>query len=68
MYSLIRNILFRMEAEKAHYFAMNLLRTACSIPGIKGIIQQFYQPDNSGLEKIVRTPFQKPSGSRSRVR
>ncbi|NBT15041.1 MAG: quinone-dependent dihydroorotate dehydrogenase [Chitinophagia bacterium] len=63
MYSLIRNILFRMEAEKAHYFAMNLLRTACSIPGIKGIIQQFYQPDNSGLEKkMFGLVFKNPVG------
>lgn len=63
MYSLIRNILFRMEAEKAHYFAMNLLRTACSIPGIKGIIQQFYQPDNSGLEKkLFGLVFKNPVG------
>ena len=63
MYSLIRNILFRMEAEKAHYFAMNLLRTACFIPGIKGIIQQFYQPDNSGLEKkMFGLGFKNPVG------
>ncbi len=63
MYSLIRNILFRMEAEKAHYFAMNLLRTACSIPGIKGIIRQFYQPDNSGLEKkVFGLRFKNPVG------
>jgi dihydroorotate dehydrogenase len=52
-----------MEAEKAHYFSMNLLRTACSIPGIKGIIGQFYQPDNSGLEKkMFGLGFKNPVG------
>ena len=53
MYSLIRNILFRLEAEKAHYFAMNLLQIACSIPGLKNLIQQLYQQDNSRLEKKI---------------
>jgi dihydroorotate dehydrogenase len=63
MYSLIRNILFRMEAEKAHYFAMNMLRSACSIPGIKGLIQQFFQPDNRGLEKkLFGLTFKNPVG------
>jgi dihydroorotate dehydrogenase len=52
-----------MEAEKAHYFAMNLLKTACFIPGIKGIIQQCYQPDNSGLEKkMFGLGFKNPVG------
>jgi dihydroorotate dehydrogenase len=52
-----------MEAEKAHYFAMNMLRSACSIPGIKGMIQQFYQPDNHGLEKkLFGLSFKNPVG------
>lgn len=63
MYSLIRNILFRLEAEKVHYFSMNLLRTACSIPGIKQLIQQNFRPDHSGLtKKVFGLTFKNPVG------
>ena len=53
MYHLLRNALFLLDAEKAHYFSMNMLRFACSIPGFKSLIQQLYQPDNRGLEKKI---------------
>ncbi|MFN6375368.1 MAG: quinone-dependent dihydroorotate dehydrogenase [Chitinophagia bacterium] len=63
MYSLIRNILFFLEAEKAHYFSMNLLRMACSIPGIKDLIRLTYQPKDSGLKKeVFGLSFKNPVG------
>jgi len=63
MYHLLRNALFLLDAEKAHYFSMNMLRFACSIPGIKGLIQQFFQPDNRGLEKkLFGLTFKNPVG------
>jgi dihydroorotate dehydrogenase len=63
MYSLIRNLLFLLEAEKAHYFSMNLLRMACSIPGIKDLIRLTYQPKDSGLKKeLFGLTFKNPVG------
>jgi dihydroorotate dehydrogenase len=63
MYSLIRNILFTLEAEKAHYFSMNLLKTACSIPFIKELIQLSFQPKNIGLGKeLFGLQFKNPVG------
>lgn len=54
MYSLLRNLLFKMEAEQAHYFSMNLLRAACSIRPIRYIISQCFTPNQPDL---VRTVF-----------
>lgn len=63
MYSLIRNILFNLEAEKAHYFSMNLLRTFCSIPGMKYLIRLAFQPDKSRLAKeLFGLKFKNPVG------
>lgn len=38
MYSIIRTILFRLSAETAHYFSMNMLQLACSFPYIRKYI------------------------------
>jgi dihydroorotate dehydrogenase len=38
MYSIIRKLFFLLDAEKAHYIAMNMLRFLCSIPGIRQLI------------------------------
>ena len=63
MYSLLRNLLFKMEAEQAHYFSMNLLRAACSIGPIKSIISKCFTP---GQDELVRNvfglPFRNPVG------
>jgi dihydroorotate dehydrogenase len=63
MYALFRNILFNLEAEKAHYFSMNLLRAVCSIPGMKYLIRLAFQPDNSRLAKeLFGLKFKNPVG------
>jgi dihydroorotate dehydrogenase len=43
-----------MEAEQAHYFSMNLLRTACSIRPVRYIISKCFTPNQPDL---VRTVF-----------
>ncbi|MEY3432715.1 MAG: hypothetical protein RL131_651, partial [Bacteroidota bacterium] len=63
MYQLIRKTLFLLDAEKAHYFSMNLLKTACSVPGVDSILRYLYQPKNIGLERSVfGLPFKNPVG------
>lgn len=63
MYSVLRNLLFNLEAEQAHYFSMNLLRTACSIAPIKKIISACFTPKGPALErKLFGLTFRNPVG------
>ena len=63
MYSLLRNLLFKMEAEQAHYFSMNLLRAACSIGPVKSIISKCFTPDQPELVRnVFGLPFRNPVG------
>lgn len=63
MYSLLRNVLFKMEAEQAHYFSMNLLKTACSIAPIRKIISNIFTPKSPDLVKqVYGLPFRNPVG------
>lgn len=54
MYRLLRNLLFNLEAEQAHYFSMNLLSKACSIRPVRKIIGKCFTPAVPGL---ARTAF-----------
>jgi len=63
MYSLLRNVLFKMEAEQAHYFSMDLLKTACSIAPIRKIISNIFTPKSLDLVKqVYGLPFRNPVG------
>lgn len=63
MYSLLRNLLFKMEAEQAHYFSMNLLRVACSIGPVRQIISKCFTPSRPELTRTVfGLPFRNPVG------
>ena len=63
MYSLLRNLLFKMEAEQAHYFSMNLLSAACSIRPIRYIISKCFTPNQPDLVRTVfGLPFRNPVG------
>ena len=63
MYSLLRNLLFKMEAEQAHYFSMNLLSAACSIRPVRYIISKCFTPNQPDLVRTVfGLPFRNPVG------
>lgn len=47
MYSLLRNLLFRLPAESAHYFSMNSLQLACSVPAIRKYITRTFTATES---------------------
>ena len=51
MYSLLRNLLFNLDAEKAHYFSMNFLRTVCGIGPVRKIISAMFTPKDPSLER-----------------
>jgi dihydroorotate dehydrogenase len=63
MYSLLRDLLFKLEAEQAHYFSMNLLRTACGIGPVRKIISAMFTPKDPSLErKEFGLNFRNPVG------
>ena len=62
-YSAIRKLLFGFDPEGVHYFSMNTLKNACSIPFIKNIIAQSFQYDHPSLQKnIFGLKFKNPVG------
>lgn len=62
-YPLIRNILFGLDAEDAHYFAMNNLKRGCRIPGVKTIVRSSFHYNHPSLNKTVfGLPFNNPVG------
>ncbi|MEY4628516.1 MAG: hypothetical protein RLZZ595_842 [Bacteroidota bacterium] len=63
MYRLLRNLLFNLEAEQAHYFSMNLLRAACSIGPVRSIISKYFTPGQAELVRnVFGLPFRNPVG------
>ena len=61
MYQLLRNFLFRFDAEKAHYWSMNGLRFLCSLPGIRQLLTHFFQPAEKPVQLFGCT-FRNPVG------
>jgi len=49
-HSLLRPLLFQMDAENAHHFAFRSLRAGLKIPGAKGLTKSVFKADNEGLE------------------
>ena len=63
MYSLIRRTLFLLDAEKAHYVSMNMLKMACSIAPVRAIIQTCFTPKDPELKKeMLGMTFKNPVG------
>ena len=44
MYKLLRSLLFCFDPEKVHYFSMNCMKAACSIPVVKNLLRRIFQP------------------------
>lgn len=63
MYSAIRNLLFLLEPEKAHYFSMNLLKSAERLSPVKTIISDRLNVNAPALERTVfGLKFKNPVG------
>jgi dihydroorotate dehydrogenase len=63
MYSLIRNILFLFEAEKAHYISMNMLKMVCSVDVFKKIVRALFSSNHPSLNrKVFGLHFKNPIG------
>jgi dihydroorotate dehydrogenase len=63
IYPLLRQLLFTLSPEKAHYFSMNMLRSGCSILPLKSGIQQAFEVKDARLEKeVFGLRFKNPVG------
>jgi len=61
--SILRPLLFRLDAEKAHYFTFSMLRTVCKIPGFSAIFRSLYHIDDKRLEtEVFGLKFSNPVG------
>jgi len=63
MYELIRGMLFRLDAEKAHYLSMNLLKTVCAVEPLRKWLENCYTPVMSaGSIDFLGMKFRNPVG------
>jgi dihydroorotate dehydrogenase len=64
MYTILRNILFLLPAETAHYFSMNILKALCSIDFIRKMIASGFKPQASPnlQSEIFHLQFPNPVG------
>ncbi len=62
VYKLIRNILFRFDAESVHYFSMNALRFFRNIPLLSGLLHSLFRPANSNPVHAMGLQFKNPIG------
>jgi dihydroorotate dehydrogenase len=62
MYKLIRSFFFLLDAEKAHYVAMNGLKLFCKMPFGKSIITKLFAPINHSPFSIFNLTFKNKIG------
>lgn len=63
MYRIVRSLFFLIDAEKAHYLAMNLFKAFCSISFFRRLFERSFQRNHPGLEKnILGLQFKNPVG------
>ena len=53
MYSLLRTILFKIDAEKVHYRVMNWLTLICSSGMLRGIVKSLFVKKDPSLERTL---------------
>jgi dihydroorotate dehydrogenase len=63
LYNFLRPLLFKLSAEKAHYLAMDLLKTGLAIPGVSQSLRANYQLKDQKLEReLFGIKFPNPVG------
>lgn len=53
LYALLKPLLFRMDAEKAHYLVMNTLQALADVPPARRLIGALYRGSDEGLAREV---------------
>jgi dihydroorotate dehydrogenase len=48
-YNLLRNLLFKFDPEKVHYFSMHALQKICAVPAGKALVTKLFTPKNNPI-------------------
>ncbi|MEO8853149.1 MAG: quinone-dependent dihydroorotate dehydrogenase [Ginsengibacter sp.] len=62
MYSILRNILFWFDAEKVHYFSMDLLRFFCRFSLVKWVLKKNFSVGQGFSKEVFGITFSNPIG------
>ena len=62
MYSILRNILFWFDAEKVHYFSMNMLRFFCRFSVIRMLLKNKFYAGHGFSKEVFGITFSNPIG------
>ncbi|GAC1585294.1 MAG: quinone-dependent dihydroorotate dehydrogenase [Ginsengibacter sp.] len=62
MYKLLRNQLFRLDAEKAHYLSMNFLKAVSNFPFVPFLIKKIFKPPSNKPVSAFGLNFKNPVG------
>src|SRR6476620_7144041 len=57
MYRILRNILFLLPAETAHYFSMNLLKVICAFEPFRKMLSKIFAPSGLTIDDSRFTHF-----------
>ena len=57
MYQLIRSVFFLFDAEKVHYFAMNLFKMLCSVGFVRRMIAASFKPKTDSAFTVFNLQF-----------
>jgi dihydroorotate dehydrogenase len=62
MYKLVRGFFFLLDAEKAHYMAMNMLSTVCKLPFGSSMIRRLCRPNTETAVQLFGVTFKNNIG------
>ena len=62
MYQLIRSVLFLFDAEKVHYFAMNMLKLLCGLKFARRMVAASFKPKGNAQCSMFNLNFSNPVG------
>jgi dihydroorotate dehydrogenase len=60
--SIIRPLLFALNAEQAHHFTFKTLKIAFKVPGISNLVQAFFGPIKGHEKEVMGLHFKNPIG------
>ena len=62
MYRLLREILFLLPAEAAHYFSMNCLKALCAVGFVRNLLQKTFSHHSPLTTQLFGLSFKNPVG------
>jgi dihydroorotate dehydrogenase len=60
--SIIRPLLFNLNAEQAHHFTFKTLKIAFKVPGVSNLVNAFFGPVKGHEKEVMGLHFKNPIG------